>query len=104
VRPLAIAHRHTFADYLDLEAASNVRHEYLGGEIYAMAGGSPEHAALCLAVGAELRARLGDGPCRAFSADLRIRVLASGLATYVACEIPVDDLYRGILPAEPRRP
>jgi Uma2 family endonuclease len=75
-------HRYTFAEYLDLEGASNVKHEFLNGEIYAMAGGTPRHAALTLAVGAALHAALRGGQCRAFSSDLRVRVTATGLATY----------------------
>jgi hypothetical protein len=49
--------RYTYADYLTLEASSNVKHEFLGGQIYAMAGGTPEHAALAAAVIASERAR-----------------------------------------------
>jgi Uma2 family endonuclease len=75
-------HAYTFAEYLDLEATSNVKHEFLDGEIYAIAGGTPRHAALTLAVGGALLAQVRGGPCRAFSSDLRIRVRASGLATY----------------------
>jgi Uma2 family endonuclease len=75
-------HRYTYADYLALEAASNVKHEFLEGEIYAMAGGTPDHAALAVAVSAALVGQLRDQPCRVFSSDLRIRVLATGLATY----------------------
>lgn len=75
-------HGYTFDDYLDLESASNVKHEYLEGEIYAMAGGTPRHAALTLAVGGALLGQLRGGPCRAFSSDLRILVSATGLATY----------------------
>ncbi|HEY7375387.1 MAG TPA: Uma2 family endonuclease [Polyangia bacterium] len=75
-------HGYTFKEYLDLESASNVKHEFLDGEIYAMAGGSPRHAALTLAVGGALLAQLRGGPCRAFSSDLRIRVAETGLATY----------------------
>lgn len=75
-------HSYTFRDYLDLEAAANVRHEFFNGEIYAMAGGTPEHAALSMAIGAALVAQLRGGPCRVFSSDLRVRVLATGLATY----------------------
>ena len=37
---------YTYAQYLSLEEGSSVRHEYLDGEIYAMAGGSPDHAGL----------------------------------------------------------
>ena len=75
-------HGYSFKEYLDLEGASNVKHELLDGEIYAMAGGTPAHAALTLAVGGALLAQLRGGPCRAFSSDLRIRVPATGLATY----------------------
>ncbi len=84
VRVSAPAHLHgyTFDEYLDLEAVSNVKHEYLDGEIYAMAGGTPRHAALTLAIGGTLLAKLRGGPCRAFSSDLRVLVAATGLATY----------------------
>src|SRR3954469_10301562 len=75
-------HGYTLDDYLDLESVSNVKHEYLEGEIYAMAGGTPRHAALTLAIAGPLLAKLRGGSCRAFSSDLRILVSATGLATY----------------------
>jgi Uma2 family endonuclease len=74
--------RYAFREYLALEAASNVKHEYLDGQIYAMAGGSPDHAALQLALPNLLFSQLRAGRCRAHGSDLRIRVLATGLATY----------------------
>src|SRR5262245_21615888 len=74
-------HRHSFQDYLAIEEVSNVRHEYLDGEIYAMAGGSVLHAALSAAALAALHNQLA-GRCRVYSSDLRIRVLATGLASY----------------------
>ena len=78
------AHRihHPFAEYLALEAASNVKHEYLAGQIYAMAGSTPEHAALAAAVIGLLFPQLRSGPCRVHNSDLRVRVRATGLATY----------------------
>lgn len=75
-------HRHTFEEYLEIEEVARVRHEYYAGEIYAMAGGTPEHAAMAAAIMATLAAQLGDTPCRVYSSDLRVRVLATGLATY----------------------
>jgi hypothetical protein len=72
----------SFRDYIELEAASNTKHEYAGCEIYAMAGGTPTHAALSMAVGGALLAQLRGGPCRVYSSDLRVRVTATGLATY----------------------
>lgn len=75
-------HRHSYGDYLLLEEESTVRHEYLEGEIYAMVGGTPEHAALAMKIGAALVNQLRDEPCQVMSSDLRVRVLATGLATY----------------------
>ncbi len=72
-------HHHSFKDYLAVEQISTVRHEYLAGEIYAMAGGSLLHAAP--SVLASLHGQLG-GRCRVYSSDLRIRLLATGLASY----------------------
>jgi Uma2 family endonuclease len=72
---------YTYAEYLALEEESSVRHEYLEGAIYAMAGGSPDHAALAAAVIRILGSQLRHG-CRAFTSDLRIRVPATGLSTY----------------------
>jgi Uma2 family endonuclease len=75
-------HRYTFRDYLDVEEMSAVKHEFLDGEIYAMAGGTPEHAALCAALIARLVALVHGGPRRVYTSDLRVRVRATGLATY----------------------
>lgn len=72
---------YTYAEYLALEEESTVRHEYLDGEIYAMAGGSPDHAALAAAIIAALGGRLPEG-CRIFTSDLRLRISATGLSTY----------------------
>jgi Uma2 family endonuclease len=79
---VAPRHRYTFRDYLDVEEMSAIRHEFLNGEIYAMAGGTPEHAALCAALIAQLVTLLRGGPCRVYTSDLRVRVRATGLATY----------------------
>ena len=73
---------YSYADYLALEAASNVKHEFLAGQIYGMAGGTPDHAALAAAVVRLLFSQLRGGRCRVYDADLRVRVPATGLATY----------------------
>jgi len=74
--------RMTYAEYLAAEATSGVRHEFLNGEVWAMAGGTPEHAALAAALIGELGAALRGKPCRVYTSDLRVRVLATGLSTY----------------------
>lgn len=85
--------QYTLADYLAVEEMSAVRHEYLGGEIFAMAGGTPEHAALAAAVVVLLGKRLGSN-CRPYSADLRIRVEATGLATYADASVICGEVQR----------
>jgi Uma2 family endonuclease len=94
----AIAHPITYADYARGEEASEVKHEWLNGEVFAMAGGIPEHAALAAAMQGIFSIQLAGKACRPFSSDLRIRVQATGLGTYpditVVCnklELDPDD-------------
>jgi len=78
-----------FAEYLERERTSETKHELVNGEILAMAGGTLEHGRLAVNVATELRAQVRGRPCVVFSSDVRVRVLATGLATYpdvsVAC-------------------
>lgn len=89
----------TYAQYLSLEAETGGRHEWLGGRVYAMAGGSPEHALLASAVGAELHRLARARGCRVASSDLKVRVLATGLATYADVTVLCGALERD--PADP---
>jgi Uma2 family endonuclease len=75
-------HRHTYAQYVALERHSSTKHEFVDGEIYAMAGGSEEHSALASEILRALGNALGDRPCRAHTSDLRIYVEAVGMATF----------------------
>jgi Uma2 family endonuclease len=75
-------HHYTYADYVAIEMYSPTKHEYLDGEIYAMAGGSEEHSALAAEVLRILGNAVGDRPCRVHTSDLRIYVEAVGLATF----------------------
>lgn len=78
-RPL---HRYTYADYVALEHSSPTKHEFLDGEIYAMAGGSEDHSALAAEMLRILGNAIANEPCRAHTSDLRIYVAAAGLATF----------------------
>ncbi|HEX9459364.1 MAG TPA: Uma2 family endonuclease [Thermoanaerobaculia bacterium] len=75
-------HRYTYADYVALESLSTGKHEFLDGEIYAMAGGSEEHSALAAEMVRVLGNAVGERPCRVHTSDLRIYVEAVGLATF----------------------
>jgi Uma2 family endonuclease len=69
-------------EYLAFERSSSERHEYVNGEIIAMAGGSPRHAALTARVGRDLGIQLEGRPCEVLSSDLRVHVSTTGLYTY----------------------
>ena len=72
----------TYADYLAAEEHSDVKHEYLRGEVFAMSGGTPNHGALAVAMSSTLYSALRGKPCRVFSSDVRVRVVASDFAAY----------------------
>jgi Uma2 family endonuclease len=74
-------HRYTYEDYLAYERDSALKHEFDAGEILAMAGGSPRHSALASRISAALENARPE-ECTAFQSDMRIRVLATGRATY----------------------
>jgi len=65
--------RYTEDEYLAIERESDERHEYLDGQIYAMAGESPEHGAICTNLTREISAQLKGTPCQAFSKDMKVR-------------------------------
>lgn len=90
------AHRphYSFREYVLLEDMANVRHEYLDGDIYAVAGGSPEHAAMASNLSAALHSQLRGRPCRVHSSDVRVRVVETGLATYPDVTVVCDELQR----------
>lgn len=60
------------ADYLATEEASPVRHEYLGGLVYAMAGETLAHNQISQNLLFQLRRKIKGGPCRTFISDIRV--------------------------------
>lgn len=69
-------------EYLARERAAETRSEYYRGRVYAMTGGTHNHARVLLNLAAELQRQLVGGRCEVFAAILRLRVLANGLYTY----------------------
>ena len=97
----AAHHRFTFAEYVALEEHSGTKHEFLGGLVSAMSGGSPEHAAVTVNVATLLSNALRGKPRRTYSSDLRVRVQATGLATYP--DVTVICGHLEIDPEDPRK-
>ena len=87
------ATRFTAKEYLALEAVAEVRHEFTGGQIVAMAGAELEHNQIAQNVRSELTAALGDRPCHIVGSDQRVYVEATGEYFYpdvlVTCVEPL---------------
>ena len=87
----------TEEEYLSFERSSNVKHEYLSGHIYAMAGAIREHNLITGNVAGELRAQLKGKPYETYSNDMRVRIPRAGQYTYpdvvIVCGTPqfLDD-------------
>ena len=64
----------TVEEYLAFEEASDVRHEYVDGYIYAMTGGSLRHNYITGNIAERLRRAARGGPCRVFTSDVKVRV------------------------------
>jgi len=70
------------SEYLEYEAASDIKHEYYQGEIFAMAGASREHNLITANIIGELRNQLKKRPCRLYASDMRLQIEATGFYTY----------------------
>lgn len=64
----------TAKSYLAFESASDVRHEYLDGEVYAMSGASKNHNRIAMSTSSSLFTQLSNHPCDVFPSDMRVRV------------------------------
>ena len=84
----------TYQDYLALERQTDTRYEFLDGEAWMMSGGSLRHSALKANVLTAIATALERGPCRAFDADAKVRVSATGLATYPDLSVVCGPLER----------
>lgn len=89
-------------EYLELERASETKHEYYHGEIFAMAGASLQHNRITRNLTVLLGAQLRGSSCELFSADMRVKVDPTGLYTYpdlvIACgELRFEDSHSDTL-------
>jgi len=90
-------------EYLDLEAMSEIRHEYFEGQMLAMSGGSYNHNEIAINTRNALKSGAGRA-CRGFVNDIRIET-ASGLFTYpdvvLICGTPQQGTRRGVTATNP---
>jgi Uma2 family endonuclease len=94
----------TVVDYLAKERAPEavIRHEYLDGNVLAMAGESLEHSTICTNLIYLIVGQLRGKPCRALSPNMKVRTTPTGLYSYpdltVVCGEPIfHDEHRDIV-------
>ncbi len=77
-------------EYFQLEAASDIKYEYIDGEIYAMAGATDTHVTIALNMAILLRNHLRGSGCSVYISDMKVRVEAKNRFYYpdvlVTCE------------------
>ncbi len=91
----------SIADYLADEIAANEKHEYLGGYVYAKAGGRVAHNRITTNITVALGSALQGSPCQPYNSDMKVRVqLPSHTRFYypdvsVVCDSnPPDDTFQ----------
>lgn len=79
-------------EYLQMERASDVKHEYYDGEVYAMAGASLQHNIVVKNINTRALPFLKGKSCDMFGSDLRIHNPENSLFTYpdlcIVCGTP----------------
>lgn len=94
----------TAADYLAWEADQPQRHEFLDGEVFAMAGAEDRHVTVAMNLAFALRQHLSGSPCRTYMSDMRLRVAAANAYFYpdVLVTCSAQDLASPMVKTEPK--
>lgn len=77
-------------EYLQLEAQSPTKHEYMDGEVYAMAGASDAHVTIAGNLFALLRSHVRGTGCRVYIADMKARIEARNRFFYPDVMVTCD--------------
>ncbi|MEW6131074.1 MAG: Uma2 family endonuclease [Acidobacteriota bacterium] len=83
---------YTPEEYLELESVAEYRSEYLEGEIFAMANGSPDHSIISINLTGELRTALRGKRCQPFDKGLKVGPASSVFFFYPDASIVCGNL------------
>ncbi len=93
--PLPAVNTVTEAEYLEFEATAEGRHEYVGGEIFAMTGTTLTHNELVYRAVTDLRGKLAGRQCRTWMIDVKLKVDRTGDYYYPDAFVTCDERDRG---------
>lgn len=82
---------YSYEDYLSALEMSEIKLEFLNGEIFAMAGGTPAHSRLSARMIHLLSLRLGSG-CSVMTSGAKVRIRATGLSTFPDVSVVCGEL------------
>jgi Uma2 family endonuclease len=78
-------------EYLEIERISPVKHEYLQGQIVAMAGASKAHVIITGNLSAQIVNHLRGGGCISYATDMKVRLSSLNLFYYPDLAVTCDD-------------
>ncbi len=84
----------TVDEWRELEQQSEIKHEYIDGQVYAMAGGTLDHSFVAVNVVALLNRAFSGRSCRAYNSDAAAR-LSPTCYTYPDATVTCDEQDRG---------
>ena len=61
-------------EYLEFEANSELRHEYIDGAVYAMSGASEKHELIAGNLFAAIHGHVRGGPCKSYISNFKVRL------------------------------
>lgn len=92
--PARTLNYHTVEEYLELEKISEIRHEYVEGQIHAMSGASKRHNRLAGRIYSRLERLLGISQCQPYINEVKVKIhprLYYYPDVVVTCEEPAED-------------
>lgn len=78
-------------EYLEMEKGSDIKHEYIDGEVYAMAGASDAHVTIAGNLFALLRNHVRNRGCRVYIADMKAQIQSLNRYYYPDVMVTCDD-------------
>lgn len=89
-------------DYLAWEALQTERHDFVAGEVYAMAGAEDRHVTVSLNMAMALRQHLAGTPCRTFIADMKVQAAEAFFYPDVLVTCSESDRASALVKREPK--
>ena len=83
--------RFTPEEYFAWEEQQLERHEYMGGEVYAMSGGTIDRGTIALNFSSLLKIHLRGRGCKTLNSDCRVSIVGSSKYVYPDISVTCDD-------------